>query len=249
MTLRRNLNCAAAGIAAATLTGGLAGAALWCAGLVTDDAGGASLAGLLWLVAMGSVFGAIGGTPSGVLVMCLSRAKEAPWRSLPVLLLGTTVGFVVLGLPLQLPLELFQRVSAPSWLGPAMWLIGPTIGGIVAIRFLPPPSFNRISNLPAAFVFGFLVGLVAGAFTLLFVGGQWSFGSGWFFEFPKDAATRHVIRVCWLAFYAIVGTYGLVAVIRAIAEVKRTLWTGLGAGLASGIFLAGACFSAALATT
>lgn len=64
------------------------------------------------------------GTVPGTLVLCLSRARFHPWRSLPRLLLGMVIGFVV--------------VALPFWLQPGtnmttiVTFIGPTVGGTIA---------------------------------------------------------------------------------------------------------------------
>lgn len=87
----------------------------------------------MWLVASSTLFGAVLGAPSGILVMCLSRAKAAPWRSLPTLLIGTSIGIVFFGMSWALlPLSVVQNTIQN-----VMCILGPTIGGIVAAKFIP----------------------------------------------------------------------------------------------------------------
>ncbi len=130
------LNRAAAGIVTAWLTGTFAGVALTCYVLLTGGPPGPGadlLGGSIWIVGMASIVGALLGAPSGILIMCLSRAKAAPWRAVPTLLLGTTIGIVTLGLPW----ELLPGTDVTASILDVMCIAGPTLGGVVAARFIP----------------------------------------------------------------------------------------------------------------
>jgi hypothetical protein len=117
---------AAAGIATAGLTGTVAGFIILLYQLFT----GAPSDGETFL-ALSTIYGAMIGAPFGILVVCLSRAKDAPWRALPTLLTGTSIGIVVLGLPWAL----LPGTNDPTILY-VMCIAGPTIGGIVASGFI-----------------------------------------------------------------------------------------------------------------
>ena len=133
------LNRALAGVVAAALTGALAALMLFCYNLATlkGVGPGADLpGGLLWLLEMGTLLGAMFGAPSGILVMCLSRAKKAPWRSLPTLLVGATAGIVILGLPWTL----LEGTLVNGSITDVMFIAGPTIGGLIAVKFIPDLS-------------------------------------------------------------------------------------------------------------
>jgi hypothetical protein len=74
------------------------------------------------------------GVLPGVLIMWVSQARIAPWRSLPVVLFGTTIGSNVFSFPLtQLP-----GSNATGIMFYVLYITGFAIGGLVAARF--PPS-------------------------------------------------------------------------------------------------------------
>ena len=130
------LNRSVAGVVAAALTGAFAALVIFCYTLATAKGVGPGSdlpGGLLWQLEMGTLFGAMFGAPSGILVMCLTRAKRAPWRSLPTLLVGTTAGIVIFGLPWGL----LPGTVANATIANVMFIAGPTIGGLIATRFIP----------------------------------------------------------------------------------------------------------------
>jgi len=94
--------------------------------------------GTLWMLEMGVIFAVIGGSLSGILVMCLSKAKERPWAALPKLLVGTTLGVIVAGLPFMF----MQGTMTTSILGIIGFVAGPTIGGVVASSFIRRSDAN-----------------------------------------------------------------------------------------------------------
>lgn len=245
--VRRSLNSAAAGVTVAALTGILAGIVLWCCYTLIPTKSTSPDAdlgrSLLWIVSFGALFGTVSGTPSGVLVMCLSRANAAPWRSLPTLLIGTTAGLVLFGLPIAL----LPGSTITSILGPAMFLIGPTIGGVLATRFLPERNDTAAAPLPVRFVSGFLVGLIVGDGLLFDVIGPW-LSKTLFAGFSWNVANPHLVYALCLAFYTVMGLVALTAAISEITGTKRTFWTGLTIGLASSLFVAGAFFLLTLAS-
>jgi len=129
------LNRAAAGIVTAALTGAFAGLVLFCYVQITGGPPGPGAditGGFVWIMTLATIGGTILGSPSGILVMCLSRAKKAPWRSIPILLIGTTLGVVILGLPWGLlpGTTLFDIILK------IMIVAGPTLGGLLAVHFL-----------------------------------------------------------------------------------------------------------------
>jgi hypothetical protein len=134
------LNRAAAGVIAATLTGACVGVVLSCYVLATANGSGPGedlLRGLRYAMSIGVVFGIVLDTAPGVIVMCLSRAKIAPWRSLVFLLPGTTIGIIIL----TLPWALLPGSNTTSTIMGVMWIGGFAIGGFAAAKFLP----NRLA--------------------------------------------------------------------------------------------------------
>jgi hypothetical protein len=134
--IKQFLNRAAAGIATAGLTGTVAGVLISLYAVLSAGPTGPN-ADLRdsseTMIVMSTVYGAILGAPFGILVVCLSRAKAAPWRSLPTLLAGTSIGIVVLGLPWAL----LPFANDNPIIIYVMFIAGPTIGGIVAANFIP----------------------------------------------------------------------------------------------------------------
>ena len=136
MLIKQFINRAAAGIATAGLTGTLAGTVISIYALLIShpvESSADLIDGFIWTIIMSTVYGAILGAPIGILVVCLSRAKAAPWRSLPILLIGTSIGIVVLGLPWAL----LPSTTITATILFVMCIAGPTIGGIVAANFIP----------------------------------------------------------------------------------------------------------------
>lgn len=130
------LKRAAAGIVTAALTGTVAGVVISLYALTgcCPSGPGANQSGdSMMFIAMSTFFGGILGAPFGILVMCLSRAKAAPWDALPRLLFGTSIGIVILGLPWAL----LPGTTINSTILDVMCIVGPTIGGIVAALFVP----------------------------------------------------------------------------------------------------------------
>lgn len=128
------LKRATAGFFVATLTGAIAGLVLSLASFRSEEMAGRSV-DFIGEIEWATIFGAIFGAPSAIFVMCLSRAKAAPWRSVPVLLVGTIVGIIILGLPWAM-LHRFDILLG-------MCIISATIGGLFALRFLPKEEVDR----------------------------------------------------------------------------------------------------------
>lgn len=133
-TALRLLNGVAAGAAAACLTGALIGMVQSLYGLLTGPRSTAEVFGAVWFTEMSVLFGGAIGVIPASLVMSLSRARHRPWRALPFLSAGATVGFFIVSFPIALAL---WRVGAPPYLALAISWLGPTVGGIIATRFVP----------------------------------------------------------------------------------------------------------------
>jgi hypothetical protein len=125
-----------AGITGAALTAALAGLVISIYDLTTTGPSGFGedvADGILTFVLMATIYGTILGAPFGILVMCMTRAKTVPWRALPTLLIGTSSGIILLGLPwLVIP----GLADFPA-IGYGMCVMGPFIGGLIASNFLP----------------------------------------------------------------------------------------------------------------
>jgi len=135
--VKQFLNRALAGIVAAATTGAMAALFLAaCTFLMPGTRfgpGADPIGGTLWMVEWGVIVGTILGAIPGILVVSLTRARERPWASLPILLLGTSLGVILFGLPLGL----LKGTDASSILLVVACVAGPTLGGIIASRFAP----------------------------------------------------------------------------------------------------------------
>lgn len=127
-------NRVAAGAVAAALTGTLSGIIWSLFYNFTTPRYAAPFETVVSFAAITTIFGFVFGAPSGILVVCFSRAPREPWRSLPFLLVGTTIGFFV-GLWVC---EIAPRGIDIADFNVAAWVVGATIGGIVATWVLPP---------------------------------------------------------------------------------------------------------------
>jgi hypothetical protein len=125
------LNRVAAGVLVAAITGASIGLAM-CA--FSAPYNGVRLENFVLYAYIGLIFGAaLGGIP-GIAVMFFTRACAHPWQTMPIILTGTVVGGVVVGVPLLLAGQFV--VPMPS-VGLAFIVLFPAVGGIVATRFLP----------------------------------------------------------------------------------------------------------------
>lgn len=79
------------------------------------------------------LIGTAPGTLPAVLLMCVSKASIAPWRSVPILLAGTSAG----GLMLSFPLSLRPGTNETSMIIGVLYVAGFAIGGLIASRFVP----------------------------------------------------------------------------------------------------------------
>lgn len=135
------LNRLAAAIVTAALTGLLAGVALELVlsasilmpGSPGPGPGANLIGGALWLFTMAVGFGAIVGVIPGTLIMCFSSAKTTPWRSIPKILVGTVLGWIVCAMPFWF----LYGSERNAILGNIGSVVGPTIGAILALRFWP----------------------------------------------------------------------------------------------------------------
>ena len=129
------LNRAAAGVVAAALTGACVGVVVFCYVQATSKGSGPGadyLGGLTYTIYFFALYGTVLGAAPGVIIMCFSRAKMAPWRSLVFLLPGTTAGIVIL----SLPWGLLPGTNTTSIIMGLMWVAGFTIGGFITARFM-----------------------------------------------------------------------------------------------------------------
>jgi hypothetical protein len=91
------------------------------------------LVGAIYAAQWGAVVGVALGALPAVCVLCFTKAKTAPWYSLPVLVAGSTAGTVILGLPWGL----LPGTTATTVVLVAMLIIGATVGGLISTRYLP----------------------------------------------------------------------------------------------------------------
>ena len=132
MSFRDVANGVAAGISTAVLTGVVYGVVDTAIEEITKPRADIALL-LLWLVAATASFAAVLGSVPAALVICLTRARYHPWRAVPVLVLGATASLLLLDRLLAI---LPPDVPPPIVSFTVVTLV-PTIGGIVATRFLP----------------------------------------------------------------------------------------------------------------
>ncbi|MEO7201793.1 MAG: hypothetical protein ABI431_03695 [Candidatus Tumulicola sp.] len=170
--------------------------------------------------------GAVVGTTPAILIICVSPARSAPWRTLPFLIAGAALGFVIVGLPWSL----FQATQDVPYLTLGMPVFGAMAGGAVATRFLPSAGVARPGWSIAA-LFGFLVGLLAGVIALAFC------ISGLFPRLGTIAVPSNSVYVAVFGFglYLVAASIVFAAVIRRIEWGKQTFWKGVVAGLVASV--------------
>jgi hypothetical protein len=83
---------------------------------------------ILGLLMAGSCFAMVG-TIATFMLLCAPPAKAMPWRSLPVLLVGTTLAGLAVILPL---LHARRGLGDPLWTAIAMWAAAVWLGGFAA---------------------------------------------------------------------------------------------------------------------
>lgn len=86
---------------------------------------------LVFVASTGAQAGVIFGSLPGLAVLCFTRARYHPWRSLPRLLMGAIIGFTAFALPL------FRLANERFGLFFVAILLGPTIGGFIASYTIP----------------------------------------------------------------------------------------------------------------
>lgn len=141
------LNRVGAGAVAAALTGLVAGFVFitWSFSSLTGTPkglGGAIIAlaaayayGEIWYVACAVVLGGL----QAVAILCLTKAKHRPWRSLPILVAGALIGFLVVAFLLPGTSDdrggttYIATVLAPL-------VLAPTLGALLASFFLKRQS-------------------------------------------------------------------------------------------------------------
>lgn len=89
--------------------------------------------GFLYSVYVLLLLGTPLGIVPGILIMCVSRARTAPARSILFLLPGTTVGAILLSAPWALR----WGTEVTSIMMFSMYVVGFSIGGLAAARFIP----------------------------------------------------------------------------------------------------------------
>ncbi len=128
------LNRAAAGITAAAITGVVGALTIVIPGMFDPSAilGGFRdvLSGIVLSITYGAWFGTLFGGLPGILVMCLSPARAQPWRSLPIVVIGTVLGFLAT-LALAYAQPRYNAMSSAP-LGFLLYAGPPTIGGLMA---------------------------------------------------------------------------------------------------------------------
>jgi len=173
--------------------------------------------------------GTVVGTTPAILVICLSRARGTPWRSVLVLVGGATLGFILIGLPWAF----FPGTLGMSWLVTTMLLIGPVAGGALATRFLSNVTETRRYPLAAA-VSAFLIGLVAGtvvcAMSIIFV-----FARIGAFD-STHTLSRYAVIPAFIV-YVILGSVAFAAAVRRIAWDTYALVKGFATGLLASVFV------------
>ncbi len=223
------MSCALAGLAAAALTGAVFGIALFCWSAFSQAAHLPNVGhafGLIVTVAI--LVGAVVGTTPAILIICVSPAKSAPWRSLPILITGAALAFVIVGLPWSF----FQATQDVPYLTLGMPVFGAMAGGAVATRFLPNAGAARPGWSIAA-LFGFLLGLLAGVIALAFC------INGLFTRLGAIAVPSNSVYVAVFGFglYLVAASIAFAAVIRRIAWAERTFWKGIAAGSVASVFV------------
>ena len=136
------MNRAAAGVAAAAVTGAAAGVFIYGLGRIDGSSRQATVsmafADAAFILGNSILFGAIIGALPGILVMCFSRAKTAPWNSLLILCIGATLGFVMAYLTVYpSPMIALQNASREA-LFYTLAIVLPTAGGVGATLLLRP---------------------------------------------------------------------------------------------------------------
>jgi hypothetical protein len=234
------LSCALAGLAAAALASALCGFALGC--LVGFTANPTSLAtrisGAAWSVGLCTLVGTVVGAAPAILVLYLSPAKLAPWRSVPVLAGGAALGLVVIGLPWSL----FPATEYVPWLTVGMPVVGAIAGGAFSTRFLARGS-QLGPVLPVAAIAGFVLGLVAGVTLLAFAIGAFLRKYGAYVSAPT--VPRALLILGFIA-YVVIGSAAFAAVIRRIGWNERPLVKGVAVGTVAAAFIIGGFASFAI---
>jgi len=224
------VSCALAGLAAAALTGALCGLFIFCCIALSGPRHVENVVEAIgWIIASAVLVGVVIGTTPAVLIICLSRARAAPWRSVPYLAGGAAVGLIVIGMPWSL----LAATQDEPWLTLGMPLLGAMAGGAMATRFSPRgPAAGSV--LPIAAIGGFFIGLIAGITMLVFSIGALlrHFGSHVSLP-PMQRPTLIVVFVV----YWLVGSIAFAVVIRRIAWNDRPLVKGLAAGLLASAFV------------
>jgi hypothetical protein len=180
------------------------------------------------VVGVAVLVGAIVGTTPSILVICVSPAKSAPWRSLPFLVAGATLGFIIIGLPWSL----FQTTENMPWLTLGMPMIGAMAGGAVATRFLPGARAGQRVWFAALFS-GFVLGLLAGAIGLVLCLMQ-LFGSG---SIAMPSSVPLSVGIAGFVVYLIAVSIAFAALVRRIVWTRRAFWKSIAAGLLAAVLL------------
>lgn len=122
-----------AGFCAAALTGAIVGVGLAAFSFVVDP--GARSASTLVLIPVAAGYGLIVGGIPAAFVASLSRARHLPWRHVPTLAAGASIGFLC-GL---LAAEAAKRAD---W-GFAGAFVGAIVGAIVVAAFAKKPAASE----------------------------------------------------------------------------------------------------------
>jgi hypothetical protein len=217
------LSCALAASTTAVLTGALSGVGLYCLRHLHEVSNA-----VVYTTGIAALLGIIIGTPPAALVICLSRAKYAPWRSLPLLVSGAALGILVIGLPWSL----FPFTEDVAYLAVGMPIAGAILGGAVATRFVPSTSADQ--GWPIAAVPGFVFGLLAGATVLAFLVGAAL--SRFAMVVSAVAVPKYVLALMFIV-YLFGESIAFVAVIHAIPWNSGAFWKGLGTGLLAAVVM------------
>lgn len=212
------------------LTGALCGVGLYClAGLSAHrPAHVHELSNaVVFTIGIAALVGTIVGTPPAALIICLSGAQYAPWRSLPFLVAGATLGVVVIGLPWSL-LPFTQDVA---YLAVGMPITGAILGGTIATRFMPNRSGLR-QPWPIIAVPGFLFSSLAGApvFAVLASAALSRFATA-----VSAVGVPKYVLVLMFIVYLLGASIAFAAIIRAIDWNRHVFWKGLATGLLAAV--------------
>jgi hypothetical protein len=225
------VSCALAGLSVAALTSALVGLALGCyvALSVPTPQLGTHFLGIAATILVAVSVGTVVGTTPAILIICVSRARLAPWRAVPLLATGATLGLIIIGVPWSL----FKATEDLPYLAIGMPVVGAIAGGALATRFVSKTP-TAGPAWPTAAVLGFVMGLVAGVTVLKFVTNQLfqHFGA-----FGPSSSVPWYIAIAAFVVYLIAASIGFAAAIKKIVWTRQRFLKGAASGVFASVFV------------